>query len=131
LEINKWLEHLRQHLVLFLVLAVISANNLNKWRNIMASREEVRVDMNIRLSLDNFVSILKAGDAWEQMDMGFYYLTEQQVDIATKKIMLAILEREQKTLPDAKWTELRKRINLGTGVSDAIDTITDISADAS
>ena len=94
----------------------------------MASREEVRADMYVRLYIDNFERVFEAGAAWEAMPMSFYYFAENQVDIATKKVMIAILEREQKTLPDAKWTELRKQVNLATVVSDAIDIITDISA---
>lgn len=94
----------------------------------MATREEVRSDMYVRLYIDNFQRVFEAGEAWEEMPMSFYYLEEKQVDIATKQVMITILKREHKTLPDSRWTELRQAINLATSVSSAIDIITVISA---
>jgi hypothetical protein len=93
----------------------------------MANRDEVSTDMFVRLYTDNKLRLFQAGAAWEQMQMKFYYFADNQVDIATKQVMIANLKRDGKTLQDAKWTELRLRVNLDTPVSDAIDIITEIS----
>lgn len=97
----------------------------------MATREEVRTDMKVRLYIDSPERLFQAGPSWEQQPLGFYYDTDQGVDIAMKRIMLNILAREGKSLPNNRWNQLRAGINRDTIVSDAIDIITNIAAFAS
>ena len=49
--------------------------------------------MYVRLYADNKIRLFQAGAAWEEQPLSFYYLQEQQVDIAMKKVMIANLER--------------------------------------
>ena len=95
--------------------------------NTMASRDEVRADMYVRLYNDNRTQLIKAGDAWEEPLLSFYYATENQVDIAMKLVMIAVLKADGTKLPNSKWAELSVSINLNTVVSEAIDTITNLS----
>ena len=103
----------------------------------MATRSRVRIEMHKRLSEDSIKQILKAGGVWEEMPMGFYYdsgdevITEKQVDIATQKVMLRILELDKTQLPHGKLDELGTTVNSDTTVSDAIDTIRNMSLIAS
>ena len=94
----------------------------------MASRNEVKAEMAWQLENDSRVRFRQAGAAWESLPLGFYYADEVGVDLAMRAIMLRILQREHKTLPNAKWNELVSSINRDTLTSDSIDTITRISA---
>lgn len=94
----------------------------------MANRDEVSSAMFVRLYTDNKKKLFEAGGSWEAMDMKFYYLAESQVDISTKQVIIANLKEGRRTLPDAKWTELRLKVDLKTTASDAIDIVTEILA---
>jgi hypothetical protein len=71
----------------------------------------------------------QAGEAWQTLDLGFYFgrtkNDEISIDLAVKRIMLRVLEEDQANLPNGVWGRLRERINANIVVSDAADILSE------
>src|SRR5688500_4331254 len=94
----------------------------------MANREFVKSVVRQQLRKDNPTVLLQAGSQWEKMTMGDFYLAEKQVNSAIVEAMQWAIGYPNANLPEAKWEELRAKINLATAVNTTIDTTTEITA---
>jgi hypothetical protein len=94
----------------------------------MASKDEIIRSLFVQLSRDADGRLQQAGKFWMNPQLGFYYgsnaNSEISVDIAMRQTLLRVLMLHTSTLPPDIWPSIMKRINTGTSVASAIDTLT-------
>jgi hypothetical protein len=90
----------------------------------MASQKAVADAVGARLKKDNPSRLSQAGSLWQAIPLGFYYPShEDAVDIAMLETLKAIVDADERVLPQKVYASVGQAVSMQTKVKAAMMTL--------